>query len=91
MLRRAEPLFYAFEILWDEHAKTDDEQENQRFRNGEDLRYLPLIDRKLRVRALMPTKGKRLLYCDHIDADGEGLFRLACEHDLEGVVAKAQG
>jgi bifunctional non-homologous end joining protein LigD len=47
LFRRAEPLFYAFDILWDEHAKTDDEQENQRFRNGEDLRYLPLIDRKL--------------------------------------------
>jgi hypothetical protein len=28
------------------------------------------------------------LYCDHIDGDGEGLFQLACQHDLEGVVAK---
>ena len=33
-------------------------------------------------------KSERLLYCDHVAHDGEGLFRLACEHDLEGVVAK---
>jgi bifunctional non-homologous end joining protein LigD len=87
LFRRAEPLFYAFDILWDEHAKTDGEEENRRFRNGEDLRYLPLIDRKLRLHAVVPKRGERLLYCDHIDQDGEGLFRLACEQDLEGIVA----
>jgi bifunctional non-homologous end joining protein LigD len=54
----------------------------------EDVRYLPLIDRKLRLRAVVPKVGERLLYCDHIEADGVGLFRLAREHDLEGVVAK---
>ena len=37
---------------------------------------------------MLPRKAERLLYCDHVDADGEGLFRLACEHDLEGIVAK---
>jgi bifunctional non-homologous end joining protein LigD len=88
LFRRAEPLFYAFDILWDEHAKTDDDEENSRFRNGEDLRYLPLIDRKLRLHAVVPKSAERLLYCDHIDQDGEGLFRLACEKDLEGIVAK---
>jgi bifunctional non-homologous end joining protein LigD len=88
LFRRAEPLFYAFDILWDEHAKTDDDEENSRFRNGEDLRYLPLIDRKLRLHAVVPKCGERLLLCDHIEADGEGLFRLACENDLEGIVAK---
>jgi ATP-dependent DNA ligase len=35
-----------------------------------------------------PKVGERLLYCDHIETDGVGLFRLAREHDLEGVVAK---
>jgi bifunctional non-homologous end joining protein LigD len=88
LFRRAEPLFYAFDILWDEHAKTDDDEENRRFRNGEDLRYLPLIDRKLRLHAVVPKRGQRLLYCDHINQDGEGLFRLACDNDLEGIVAK---
>jgi bifunctional non-homologous end joining protein LigD len=88
LFRRAEPRFIAFDIFWDEHAKTDDEQEQQRFRNSEDLRYLPLIDRKLRLHAVVPKRGERVLYCDHIDGDGEGLFRLACEHDVEGIVAK---
>jgi bifunctional non-homologous end joining protein LigD len=88
LFHRAEPVFYAFDILWDEHAKSDDDEETRRFRNGEDLRYLPLTDRKLRLRMVVPKRGERLLYCDHIDGDGEGLFRLACEHDLEGIVAK---
>ncbi len=88
LFRRAEPHFIAFDLLWDEHARSDDEDEMRRFGNSEDLRYLPLIDRKLRLHALVPTQSERLLYCDHIDGNGEGLFRLACEHDLEGIVAK---
>lgn len=88
LFRRFEPVFYAFDILWDEHAMSDDEGEQRRFRNGEDLRYLPLCDRKLRLRAVVANKGERLLYCDHIEGEGEGLFSLACEHDLEGIVAK---
>jgi hypothetical protein len=28
------------------------------------------------------------MYCDHVERDGESLFRLVCENDLEGVVAK---
>jgi len=88
LFRRAEPFFYAFDILWDEHAWSDDEQERRRFRNGEDVRYLPLLDRKLRLRAVAPKGGKRILYCDHVDIDGVGLFRLTCKHDLEGIVAK---
>jgi len=43
LFRRAEPVFYAFDILWDEHAKSNDEEENRRFRNSEDLRYVPLL------------------------------------------------
>jgi bifunctional non-homologous end joining protein LigD len=74
LFRRGEPRFYAFDLLW---------------ADGEDLRSLPLIDRKVRLRSLVPQHGERLLYCDHIEQDGEGLFRLACEHDLEGVVSKA--
>ena len=27
-------------------------------------------------------------YCDHVEHDGESLFRVACRHDLEGIVAK---
>jgi bifunctional non-homologous end joining protein LigD len=91
LFRRAEPFFYGFDILWDDHAHSDDEAEMRIFRNGEDTRYLPLIDRKLRLRRVVPKQGERLLFCDHIETDGEQLFRLACENDLEGVVAKHKG
>jgi hypothetical protein len=84
-------MFYAFDILWDEHANSDDEEEMRGFRNGEDLRYLPLIDRKLRVHAVVPKRGERLLYCDHIEADGEALFRVVCDNDLEGIGGKRKG
>ena len=36
----------------------------------------------------MPTVKSRLLYLDHLDARGCDLFRVACERDLEGIVAK---
>jgi bifunctional non-homologous end joining protein LigD len=88
LFRRADPVFYAFDLLWDQHASSDDEEERRRFRNGEDLRYVPLTDRKLRLRAVMPKRAERLLYCDYVHEDGHGLFRLACENDLEGIVAK---
>ena len=70
LFRRAEPFFYAFDLLWDEHAWSDDEEEMRRFRNGEDTRYLPLDDRILRLRRVVPKGGERLLYCDHIEAEG---------------------
>jgi len=56
--------------------------------DSEDLRQLPLIERKRRLRSIVPQGNGRLLYCDHVEGDGVGLFQLACENDLEGVVAK---
>jgi bifunctional non-homologous end joining protein LigD len=76
LFRRGQPRFMAFDLL---------------FINGEDLQYSPLIERKKRLRAVVPVVPKdceRLLYCDHVEQDGEGLFRLACHNDLEGIVAK---
>ena len=29
-----------------------------------------------------------MLYCDHVERDGMALFEQACNHDLEGIVAK---
>ena len=36
----------------------------------------------------MPNSPARLLYLDYIEEKGEDLFRLVCEQDLEGIVAK---
>jgi len=73
LFRRGEPRFYAFDLL---------------SCDGEDLRYFPLAERKHRLRGLVPQQGKRLLYCDHVEGQGERLFQLACKRDLEGIVAK---
>lgn len=73
LFRRGEPRFCAFDLLWVD---------------GLDLHYLPQIERKWRLRSVVPRHGSRLLYCDHIEGDGQGLFRLACDNDLEGIVAK---
>jgi len=77
MFRRSNPFFYAFDLLW---------------LNGEDLRSLPLIDRKRRLRNLIGRReGSRLLYLDHIEARGAALFEKTFEFDFEGIVAKVEG
>ena len=37
---------------------------------------------------IMPFIESRLMYLDHIEGRGCDLFRVACERDLEGIVAK---
>jgi ATP-dependent DNA ligase len=56
--------------------------------DGQDLTGLPLLARKRRLLRIMPTIETRLLYLDHIEQRGCELFRVACERDLEGIVAK---
>ena len=46
------------------------------------------MDRKRRLRSVIPSSCDRLFYCDHIEQLGELLFQIACERDLEGIVAK---
>jgi len=72
--RKAEPVLYAFDLLW---------------LNGEDLRPLPLIVRKDRLRQLVRRSAKgRILYAQHIDGAGKQFFEEVCARDLEGIVAK---
>lgn len=73
LFRRGTPWFCAFDLLW---------------LNGRDLRELPLIERKRSLRKLIPPDCDGVLYLDHIEGEGERLFELVCEHDLEGIVAK---
>ena len=49
---------------------------------------LPLVQRKCRLARIMPRVESRLLLLDAIPARGERLVELACERDLEGIVAK---
>jgi len=75
-LRRSshEPVnYFAFDLL---------------FHNGRDLRGLPLLERKARLRKLMPRDHSRLAYVDHIETEGEFLFKHAVKAGMEGVMAK---
>ena len=58
------------------------------FLNGEDLRDLPLIERKRRLKRVVGRHEKGLLYVDHVERTGCALFHRACALDLEGIVAK---
>lgn len=54
--------------------------------DGEDLRQLPLIHRKLKK--LLPSRSPHILYVDHTRESGTELYHLICQLDLEGIVAK---
>jgi bifunctional non-homologous end joining protein LigD len=72
--RRAEPAFYAFDLLW---------------LNGKDLRQLPLVERKIRLRKLIEKSDcERIIYVQHIEMRGCVLYQAICKKDLEGIVAK---
>jgi bifunctional non-homologous end joining protein LigD len=73
LFRRDWPHFVAFDVL---------------SIDGEDLRSRPLIERKRRLRAIMPRIETRLVYLDHVEGRGSELFAVVCARDLEGVVAK---
>jgi bifunctional non-homologous end joining protein LigD len=70
---RARPHFAVFDVLW---------------LNGRDLRDDPLLARTRQLRRLIRPTSQHLVYVDHVHRRGLGLFTLACERDLEGVVAK---
>src|SRR2546427_12579683 len=59
LFHRRECLLFAFDLL---------------FLNGEDLRTVPLIERKARLKRLLRRKRSRVLYVDHIDGAGHKLF-----------------
>jgi bifunctional non-homologous end joining protein LigD len=72
MRRRGPSCFYAFDLLW---------------LDGKDLRNLMLLERKRLLRKLLPRRGQPVLYVEHVES-GSDLFRVICERDLEGIVAK---
>lgn len=70
-------MFFAFDIL---------------FLAGEDLRALPLRERKVRLAATIKRAGKalerRIRYVDHFEAAGDAVLQSACRMSLEGIVSK---
>ncbi len=56
---------------------------------GEDLRNLPQVARKARLKTLLAqTKSPLVRYVDHLDAGGNAVWESACRLELEGIVSK---
>lgn len=69
--------FFAFDLL---------------FAEGEDIRALPLSERKAQLKALLEARPKRraglIRYVEHFEADGEAMMESARQLSLEGIVSK---
>jgi bifunctional non-homologous end joining protein LigD len=72
MRRRGPFCFYAFDLLW---------------LDGTALRSLALSGRKALLRKLLPRKAHAVRYVEHV-ASSTDLFRVICDRDMEGIVAK---
>jgi ATP-dependent DNA ligase len=74
LFRRGCPTFYAFDLL---------------YLNGRDLRQLPLVDRKEKLRALIEKSDLPDVICGkYVEERGVDLFKEVRQRNLEGVVAK---
>jgi bifunctional non-homologous end joining protein LigD len=59
--------------------------------DGEQLRRLPLEERKTRLKRLLGRRRRTLLFVDHLEGDGPTVFRHPCALGLEGIVSKRRG
>lgn len=74
LLRRKEPCFVAFDLLW---------------LNGEDLRPLPLVERKKRLKRLLRRRSNHLIAeAMSVERRGKALMAAVEEQDVEGIIAK---
>jgi len=74
LFRRGCPTFYAFDLL---------------YLNNRDLRQLPLIERKEKLRTLIEKSALPDVICGkYVEGRGVDLFNEICQRNLEGVVAK---
>lgn len=55
--------------------------------DGEDIRFLPLIDRKKMLQGIL-VDSARIRCLEHVEEQGEALYAEAEQHRLEGIVAK---
>jgi bifunctional non-homologous end joining protein LigD len=77
--RSHELLYFAFDLL---------------FAEGEDLRHLPLIERKQRLKDLLgrhlPARSA-IRYVEHLGDDGKSVVASAQRMGLEGIISKRRG
>ncbi len=60
------------------------------FEGNEDLRQLPLTERKDRLQKLLEEAGEdpRLRFVEHFETGGDAVLKSACKLSLEGIVSK---
>src|SRR3984893_18703278 len=58
------------------------------YRDGDDLRPLPLIERKERLGTLLTNTGPCLHISDHVVGQGPAFYAKACAMHVEGIVSK---
>ncbi len=58
--------------------------------NGDDLRDLPLDERRLLLEDMLNHQPPALRFSEHVLGDGPAVYRAACELGLEGIVAKVR-
>ncbi len=56
--------------------------------NGKDLRDLPLIQRKEKLRKILPKKDNILLFSEHVETHGKKFFETMRKKHMEGMMAK---
>ena len=69
-------IFFAFDLL---------------FAGGEDLRSLPLRERKARLKKLLEArkgKGRLIQYVEHFEESGDAVLEAANQLSLEGIISK---
>lgn len=67
-------IFFAFDLLFD---------------RDQDLRTLPLVERKARLQPILDeTSAARLRYVEHFETGGDAVLSSACRMSLEGIVSK---
>jgi bifunctional non-homologous end joining protein LigD len=59
--------------------------------NGEDLRRLPVEQRKARLAKLLRGAPSTIVVIDHFDGDGTIIYKHACALGCEGIVSKRLG
>jgi hypothetical protein len=59
--------------------------------NGEDLRGLPIEQRKRELARLLRKATSHIVLNEHFDADGAEVYRAACQLGCEGIVSKKLG
>jgi bifunctional non-homologous end joining protein LigD len=70
-------VFFAFDLL---------------FQRGEDLRFLPLFERKQALKVLLAQEGQgiaaHIRYTEHFEEPGDAVLKSACQLSLEGIISK---